>query len=81
MPHSGDIRICVLHKNVPNIIAQISSVLSAEGINIENMANRSKKDYAYSIFEIIGKESDDDMARIAAGIAAIDGIIKVNVIR
>ncbi len=81
MPHSGDIRVCVLHKNIPNIIAQISSVLSAEGINIENMANRSKKDYAYSIFEIIGKESDDDMKKIADKIAAIDGIIKVNVIR
>ncbi len=81
MPHSGDIRVCVLHKNVPNIIAQISSVLSGEGINIENMANRSKKDYAYSIFEIIGKESDDDMKKIADKIAAIDGVIKVNVIR
>lgn len=81
MPHSGDIRVCVLHKNVPNIIAQISSVLSGEGINIENMANRSKKDYAYSIFEIIGKESDEDMKKIADKISAIDGIIKVNVIR
>ena len=81
MPHSGDIRVCVLHKNIPNIIAQISSVLSGEGINIENMANRSKKDYAYSIFEIIGKESDEDMKKIADKISAIDGIIKVNVIR
>lgn len=81
MPHSGDIRVCVLHKNIPNIIAQISSVLSAEGINIENMANRSKKDYAYSIFEIIGKESDEDMKKIADKISGIDGIIKVNVIR
>ncbi len=81
MPHSGDIRICVLHKNVPNIIAQISSVVSAENINIENMANRSKKDYAYSILEIVGNESDETMTKIAEKISAIDGIIKVNVIR
>ncbi len=81
MPHSGDVRICVLHKNIPNIIAQISSVVSAENINIENMANRSKKDYAYSILEIVGKESDETMAKIAEKISAIDGIIKVNVIR
>ncbi len=81
MPHSGDIRVCVLHKNIPNIIAQISGAVSAENINIENMANRSKKDYAYSILEIIGKESDETMAKIAEKISTIDGIIKVNVIR
>ena len=81
MPHSGDVRICVLHKNIPNIIAQISGAVSAENINIENMANRSKKDYAYSILEIVGKESDETMAKIAEKISTIDGIIKVNIIR
>ena len=81
MPHSGDVRVCVLHKNIPNIIAQISSVVSAENINIENMANRSKKDYAYSILEIVGDLSDATMADIAAKISAIEGIIKVNIIR
>ncbi len=81
MPHSGDVRICVLHKNIPNIIAQISSVVSAENINIENMANRSKKGYAYSILEIVGNLSDATMTDISSKISAIDGIIKVNVIR
>ncbi len=81
MPHSGDVRICVLHKNIPNIIAQISGVVSAANINIENMANRSKKDYAYSILEIVGDVSDATMNDISAKISAIDGIIKVNVIR
>lgn len=81
MPHSGDLRFCVLHKNVPNIIAQISGAVSAEGINIENMANRSKKDYAYSILEIIGEVSDAAIAAITEKISAIEGIIKVNVIK
>lgn len=81
MPHSGDVRICVLHKNIPNIIAQISGAVSAENINIENMANRSKKNYAYSILEIVGEVSDEVMESIAAKISAIDGIIKVNIIR
>ena len=81
MPHNGDLRICVLHKNVPNIIAQISGAVSAEGINIENMANRSKKDYAYSILEIVGEVSDAAIEAITAKISAIDGIIKVNVIK
>ncbi len=81
MPHNGDLRICVLHKNIPNIIAQISGAVSAENINIENMANRSKKDYAYSILEIIGDVSDAAIEAITAKISAIDGIIKVNVIK
>ncbi len=81
MPHNGDLRICVLHKNIPNIIAQISGAVSAENINIENMANRSKKDYAYSILEVVGEVSDASIAAITAKISAIDGIIKVNVIK
>ena len=76
MPHSGDARICVLHKNIPNIISQITTAISAEGINIENMANRSKKDYAYTIVEITGKVPET----VTEKIKAIDGIIKTNII-
>ncbi len=81
MPHNGDVRICVLHKNVPNVISQISSAISAENINIENMANRSKKDYAYTIVEIIGEVADDTMAKITDKINAIEGTIRVNIIK
>ena len=81
MPHTGDVRICVLHKNVPNMISQITGAVSAEGINIENMANRSKKDYAYTIVEITGKVDDAAMGAIVAKLTAIEDIIRVNVIR
>lgn len=81
MPHSGDARICVLHKNVPNMISQISTAVSAENINIENMANRSKKDYAYTIVEIVGNVDDGTMAKIVAAIEKIDGTIKINTIK
>lgn len=81
MPHNGDLRICVLHKNVPNMISQISTAVSAQNINIENMVNRSKKDYAYTIVEIVGAVSDDAIAKITAEIEKMEGTIKVNVIR
>ncbi len=81
MPHTGDVRICALHKNVPNMISQITGAVSAEGINIENMANRSKKDYAYSIVEITGKVDDAAIESIVAKLTAIDDIIRVNVIK
>ena len=54
MPRSGESRVCVLHKNIPNVIATLSAAISAKGHNIENMASKSKGDYAYTIFDISG---------------------------
>ncbi len=77
MPHTGEARICVMHKNVPNVLAQISSAVSAENINIENMLNRSKKDYAYTIVEING----DIPQTIVDTLNAIESVIRVRVIK
>lgn len=76
MPHDGDARICVMHKNIPNMLSQISGAVSTKGINIENMINRSKKDYAYTILEIGGDIPDS----IVDEVAAIDGVIRVRII-
>ncbi len=81
MPHNGDLRVCVLHKNVPNMISQISTAVSAKSINIENMVNRSKKDYAYTIVEIVGQVDDATIAAIVAEIENLEGTIKVNIIK
>lgn len=70
---SGDVRICVLHRNIPNMLAQISSVVSDAGVNIETMTNRSKKDNAYTVLDIIG----DVPQSVIDGIQAIDGVIRV----
>lgn len=77
MPHVGDVRICCLHKNIPNILSQISGAISSENINIENMLNRSKKDFAYTIVEIKGELLDETVEKIRA----IEGICRVNVIK
>ena len=73
VPRVGDVRVCVLHRNVPNMLAQISSVLSATGVNIESMTNKSKKDYAYTVLDIIGNVADD----VVGVIRSIDGVIRV----
>ncbi len=73
MPHSGDARICMMHKNIPNVLSQISSTIAAEHINIENMLNRSKKEYAYTIVEINGSVSD----HAVESLKNIDGMIRV----
>ncbi len=70
---SGDVRLCVLHRNIPNMLAQISAVVSEAGVNIETMTNRSKKDNAYTVLDIIG----DVPQSVVDGIAAVEGVIRV----
>ena len=76
VPRTGDVRVCVLHRNVPNMLAQISSLVSACGVNIESMTNKSRKDLAYTVLDIIGTVADD----VPEKIAAIDGVIRVRVL-
>ena len=76
VPRVGDVRICVLHRNIPNMLAQISSLVSACGVNIESMTNKSRKDLAYTVLDIGGAVADD----VADKIAAIDGVIRVRVL-
>lgn len=60
----GTHRLCVMHKNIPNTLSYITSQVSASGINIENMANGSKGDYAYTIVETNEKVKDETVALI-----------------
>ena len=76
MPRSGAARLCVLHANVPAVLTQITAALSDEGINIENMTNKSKGDNAYTLVDIKGNISADVIAKLSA----IDGVYKVRVI-
>ncbi len=76
VPRSGDTRICVLHKNIPNMLAQISSVVSADGVNIDSMTSKSRKDYAYTVLDVEGDITD----KVSDDIKNIDGIIRVRVL-
>jgi D-3-phosphoglycerate dehydrogenase len=76
MDKTADTRICVFHKNVSGTISAISSAFSEFGINIENLTNRSRGDYAYTICDINGKAPAD----ITEKIMALKDIIRVIVI-
>ena len=69
-------KVCVIHKNVPAIISQLTTVLGDAGINIENMLNKSKKDYAYTIIDAVG----DVTGEITSKLSAVDGVIRVRAI-
>lgn len=77
LPHTGDARICISHKNVPGVLNNITAIISSQGINVENMINKSKKDYAYTILEIGGQIPDN----AAETIASMESVIRVNIIK
>ncbi len=70
-------RICIIHKNVVAMLSKISTVISESGINIENMANKSKKDTAYTILDVTGSFNDDD---VVSKLMDIEDIVRVRVI-
>lgn len=72
MARGAGVRVCVIHKNIPNMISAVTTALA--GANIENMQSKSRKEYAYTILDVTG---DFDVAAVEA----IDGIIKVRVIK
>ena len=75
LPRSGSVRVCVIHKNVPEMIAKITGAVSAAGLNIENMLNASRGDYAYTIIDTNGNADP-----LNDSIKAVNGVIRVRVI-
>ena len=61
-----------MHKNIPNMLSQITASFSAEGLNIENLANGSKGDYAYTIAEV-----ENAKPEAIENIKKIDGVLRV----
>ena len=76
MPRSGKNRFCVIHKNIPTILNQITGIISDDGVNIENLLNKSRGDYAYTMVDT----GEADVDAVATEINAIDGVIKVRAI-
>ena len=70
-------RVTICHTNKPNMLAQFTKVFSAKNVNIENMANKSKGDYAYTVLDVCIKVADNDIKELET----IDGVLKVRVIQ
>lgn len=70
-------RITILHKNIPNMIGQFTTLLAQEDLNIALMTNKSRKEYAYTVIDVDGIVSDE----VAAKIEGVSGVLGVRVIR
>lgn len=77
MPRTTPCRLVILHKNVANILAQLTTTVANEGINISNLTNQSKGDYAVTIIDADKVVSDSAIAHISTNV----DIIKVRVIK
>lgn len=70
-------RITILHHNIPNMLGQFTALLAKADMNISLMANKSKKEYAYTMIDVDG----DVAADVAEELEKIEGVLKVRVIK
>lgn len=76
VPRTGKSRITIIHKNVPNVISKITTAVATENINIDNMVNKSRGEYAYTMLD-----TDTDVSKEAiATIANVEEVIRVRVV-
>ena len=77
MPRSGEARLGIIHRNIPKMISKISTLLSDEGANIENLTNKSKGDYAYTLVDLGQTISKETLSHVRA----IEGVLRLRIIK
>lgn len=70
-------RIAINHRNIPNMLSQFTTVFAAENINIDNMVNKSRGDYAYTVLDIAVSSTQTLVEKLTA----IEGVLKVRVVK
>lgn len=70
-------RIAILHKNVSGMIGQYTSALGNANINVSDLTNKGRGDYAYSLIDVDSPVTDD----VVEALKAIDGVLKVRIIK
>ena len=76
MPWSGECRLCMIHKNIPAMLANITLMLSKENVNVENMINKGRGDYAYTLVDVNARVGES----VISAIRAIPGMLRVRVL-
>ena len=77
LAREASIRICIIHENIKNTVGAITTILGDNDINIENMANRSRGDFAYTIIDVNSEMTE----QVIKTIENHKGIINVRVIK
>ena len=70
-------RVTINHKNIPNMISQFTKALGDAGVNISNMTNKSKGDFAYTMIDV----STPISSEVTKALKNIQGVYRVRVIK
>lgn len=76
MAPSGVMRLCILHKNVPGMLANITTLFGRDGVNVENLSNKSKGDWAYTMVDLAAHIGDD----VLQDVRAMEHVVRVRAI-
>ena len=76
MTPSGVMRLCILHKNVPGMLANITTLFGRDGVNVENLSNMSKGDWAYTMVDLAAHIGDD----VLQDVRAMEHVVRVRAI-
>ncbi len=76
MPRAGEERLAITHKNIPNMVGQISTAIAEEGANILDMINKSRNDVAYTLIDLENEISNT----VIEDIKRVEGILTVRVL-
>ena len=77
MARSGMARLGIIHRNIPKMISNIVSLLSSEGANIENMTNKSKGNYAYTLIDLSQVITNETLEHVRA----LEGVLRLRIIK
>ncbi|MFB5197576.1 3-phosphoglycerate dehydrogenase [Bacillus sp. AFS073361] len=80
LDYTGKRRVAAFHKNVPNMVGQLTLAISSYNLNIADMINRSRGDYAYTMIDIDNKVNGDVIPGLLEKINQIEGIVTARVI-
>ena len=76
LERSGVMRMCIIHKNIPAMLANITTLLATDGVNVENLSNKSKGDYAYTLVDLGSKVGQT----VINDVTHLPNVIRVRVI-
>ena len=74
---SAEGRIAINHRNIVNMISQFTKVIGEAGVNISDMTNKSKANYAYTLIDLESPANED----MVKALEAIDGVLRVRIVK
>ncbi|ULT57596.1 phosphoglycerate dehydrogenase [Neobacillus drentensis] len=80
LPYTGKRRVAAFHRNIPNMVGQITSAISSYNLNIADMVNRSRGEFAYTMIDIENKVNGEVIPGLVEKISQIEGIVTARVI-